>query len=69
MTSRRQFFQRIATGSAAMALGGGRSRVGAQQRGVMHDSSIVRDTTNLFAMDQAAARSVRLPPKPNAAAT
>jgi cytochrome c-type biogenesis protein CcmH len=49
-----------------MALGGGRSRVGAQQRGVMHDSSIVRDTTNLFAMDQAAARSVRLPPKPNA---
>jgi len=66
MTSRRQFFQRIATGSAAMALGGGRSRAGAQQRGAMHDSSIVRDTTNLFAMDQAAARSVSLPPKPNA---
>src|SRR5262249_34660043 len=31
-----------------------------------HDSSIVRDTTNLFAMDQGAARPVRLPPKPNA---
>jgi cytochrome c-type biogenesis protein CcmH len=66
MTSRRQFFQRIATGSAAMALGGGRSRAGAQQRGAMHDSSIVRDTTNLFAMDQSAARSITLPPKPNA---
>jgi cytochrome c-type biogenesis protein CcmH len=66
MTSRRQFLTRVATGSAALALGGGRSSAGAQQRGMMHDSSIVRDTTNLFAMDQAAARSVRLPPKPNA---
>lgn len=65
MTSRRQFLARIATGSATLALGGG-SSVGAQQRGAMHDSSIVRDTTNLFAMDQAAARSVKLPPKPNA---
>jgi len=66
MTSRRQFLTRIATGSAAIALGGGGSSAGAQQRGAMHDSSIVRDTTNLFAMDQAAARSVKLPPKPNA---
>jgi cytochrome c-type biogenesis protein CcmH len=31
-----------------------------------HDSSIVRDTSNLFAMDQGAARPVRLPPKANA---
>ena len=48
--------------------GAGRSRgaVSAQQRGMMHDSSIVRDTTNLFAMDQSAARPVRLPPKPGA---
>jgi cytochrome c-type biogenesis protein CcmH len=66
MTSRRQFFARIATGSAAIALGRGGSAADAQQRGAMHDSSIVRDTTNLFAMDQSAARSVRLPPKPNA---
>jgi len=66
MTSRRQFFVRVATGTAAVALGRGGSSAGAQQRGAMHDSSIVRDTTNLFAMDQAAARSVRLPPKPNA---
>jgi cytochrome c-type biogenesis protein CcmH len=65
MTSRREFLARIATGSAALALGGA-SAAGAQQRGAMHDSSIVRDTTNLFAMDQGAARSVRLPPKPNA---
>lgn len=68
MTSRRQFFGRIASGSAAIVLGGGggTSRAGAQQRGAMHDSSIVRDTTNLFAMDQSAARSITLPPKPNA---
>jgi cytochrome c-type biogenesis protein CcmH len=66
MTSRREFVARVATGSAAMVLGGGRPAAGAQQRGAMHDSSIVRDTTNLFAMDQAAARSVKLPPKPNA---
>ena len=31
-----------------------------------HDSSLVRDTSNLFAMDQGAARPVRLPPKANA---
>jgi cytochrome c-type biogenesis protein CcmH len=66
MTSRRQFFARVATGTTAIALGRGGSSAGAQQRGAMHDSSIVRDTTNLFAMDQSAARSVRLPPKPNA---
>ncbi|MGE5103061.1 MAG: cytochrome c-type biogenesis protein CcmH [Deltaproteobacteria bacterium] len=66
MTSRRQFLARIAAGPVALALGGGKSAAGAQQRGAMHDSSIVRDTTNLFAMDQRAARSVRLPPKPNA---
>jgi cytochrome c-type biogenesis protein CcmH len=35
----------------------------------MHDSSIVRrDTTNLFAMDQSAARTVQRPPKPGATA-
>jgi cytochrome c-type biogenesis protein CcmH len=40
----------------------------AQRRGQMHDSSIVRrDTTNLFAMDQSAARAVARPPKPGAA--
>jgi cytochrome c-type biogenesis protein CcmH len=66
MTSRREFLTRVATGSAALALGGGTTSAAAQQRGAMHDSSIVRDTTNLFAMDQSAAKAVRLPPKPNA---
>jgi len=37
-----------------------------QQRGVMHDSSIARESSNLFDMDQGAAKPVRLPPKPNA---
>ena len=64
MTTRREFFVRALGGSAALALDAARS--GAQQRGAMHDSSIVRDTTNLFAMDQSAAKAVRLPPKPNA---
>lgn len=66
MTSRREFLTRLATGSAALAVGSGATSAGAQQRGAMHDSSIVRDTTNLFAMDQSAAKAVRLPPKPNA---
>ncbi len=64
MTTRREFVVRALGGSVAVVfrtLPGG-----AQQRGAMHDSSIVRDTTNLFAMDQSAARTVQLPPKPNA---
>ncbi len=32
----------------------------------MHDSSVVRDSNNLFAMDQRAARTVVRPPKPGA---
>jgi cytochrome c-type biogenesis protein CcmH len=67
MISRRAFFGRAATGSAALLV---TSRLAAQQgaRGAMHDSSVVRarDTSNLFAMDQGAAVPVRLPPKPNA---
>jgi cytochrome c-type biogenesis protein CcmH len=65
MISRRDFFGRAAAGSAALLVA---SRAGAQQRGMMHDSSIVRprDSSNLFAMDQSAALPVRLPPKPNA---
>ena len=63
MTSRRSFIARIATGSAALAVA---HVTDAQQPGIMHDSSIVRDTTNLFAMDQMAARSVQLPPKRDA---
>jgi cytochrome c-type biogenesis protein CcmH len=66
MTSRREFLARVATGSAALAFGDRATSAAAQQRGTMHDSSIVRDTTNLFAMDQSAAKAVRLPPKPNA---
>jgi len=66
-TTRRDFLARIAGASAGAAF---MSRTaGAQQRGQMHDSSIVRrDTTNLFAMDQSAARTVQRPPKPGATA-
>ena len=63
MISRRQFFVRAAGGSAALVAA---SSAGAQQRGMTHDSAIVKDSSNLFPMDQAAARAVRLPPKPNA---
>lgn len=47
------------------------ARAAAQQgtnprAGMTHDSSLVtRDSQNLFAMDESAARPVRLPPKPN----
>jgi cytochrome c-type biogenesis protein CcmH len=64
MTSRRDFFRRAASGAATMLVAA--RMTPAQQRGRMHDSSLVRDTTNLFAMDQSAARSVTLPPKPGA---
>jgi cytochrome c-type biogenesis protein CcmH len=63
-TSRREFLARVAGAAAAGAFVS--RTVGAQQRGAMHDSSIVRDTTNLFAMDQGAARTVQRPPKPGA---
>lgn len=63
-TTRREFLTRVAAGSAAIVF---TSRVaGAQGRGMVHDSSIVKDSANLFAMDQGAALPVRLPPKPNA---
>src|SRR5476649_2827294 len=65
MTSRRQFIAKIAGASAAVVAGA--QIAGAQQRGAIHDSSVVRDSTNLFAMDQMAAQPVRLPPKPGAA--
>jgi cytochrome c-type biogenesis protein CcmH len=66
MTSRRDFLTRVAGGSAVALMGA--SRGSAQQRGMgkMHDSSIVRDSTNLFAMDQQAAQQVARPPKPGA---
>lgn len=54
MISRRVWLQSIVLASAAIA------RAGAQQPAARQDSA------NLFAMDQGAARSVRLPPKPNA---
>lgn len=64
-TTRRDFLARIAGASAAVAFVS--TPAAAQQRGQMHDSSIVRrDTTNLFAMDQNAARTVQRPPKPGA---
>src|SRR5499427_1252748 len=64
MTSRREFLRRAGLG-AVTALAADRA-LPAQQRGPTHDTNIVRDTTNLFAMDQSAARTVRLPPKPGA---
>ena len=66
VVSRRDFFAGAVFGAGAMFAG---SRLGAQQpgaRGMLHDSSMVKDSTNLFAMDQGAARQVSLPPKPNA---
>ena len=73
-TSRREFLARVATGvgtlgtSAAM-LAVLRHQVEAQQpdrSAMLHDTSMVRDSQNLFAMDQMAAKSVSLPAKPNA---
>lgn len=70
MTTRRDFFSSIATGSAVLLGASMRARAQstAQATGMqgMHDTSIVRDSQNLFAMDQSAALSVTLPPKPNA---
>jgi len=63
MSSRRAFLRHAASGAAAVVASAGVARA---QRGPTHDSSIVRDSTNLFAMDQMAARAVRLPPKPGA---
>lgn len=66
-TTRRDFLARIAGVSSAAVFAA--RTVGAQGggRGQMHDSSLVRrDTTNLFAMDQNAARTVQRAPKPGA---
>jgi cytochrome c-type biogenesis protein CcmH len=61
MTTRRDF---LATGAALVV--GRRLAAQVPQRAAIHDSMPMKDTTNLFAMDQSAARSVRRPPKPNA---
>lgn len=63
-TSRREFFTRVATGSAALVLTSNVSRA-QQSRGGVHDSSLVSSSSNM-AMDQDAALPVRLAPKPNA---
>jgi cytochrome c-type biogenesis protein CcmH len=57
--SRRRWLQSLALGASGMSLGG---EAFAQQR-----TGGIADTSNLFAMDQSAARSVRLPSKPSAA--
>jgi cytochrome c-type biogenesis protein CcmH len=49
---------------AALAAGGG--AVLARRGAAQEPSPVAVDSSNLFAMDQAAARSVRLPPKPGA---
>ena len=56
MISRRAWFQAAALGAGGSLL----TKAQAQQQGA------IVDTSNLFAMDQAAARSVRLSPKPGA---
>ena len=66
MTTRREFFGRVAGAGSAMVLLAARHAAGQQRRGVMHDSSVARESSNLFDMDQSAAKTVSLPPKPNA---
>jgi len=56
VSTRRAWLQSVVLASAAIARAGAQRPAGQQ------------DTSNLFAMDQAAARSVRLPPKPGARA-
>lgn len=66
MTTRRDFLNGAAVSLTSALIG---ARVAAQvpaPRGMIHDSMPMKDTTNLFAMDQNAARAVRRPPKPNA---
>jgi cytochrome c-type biogenesis protein CcmH len=67
MTTRRDFLTGAGAASALLLTGSPRAR--AQQRGMVHDSSLVKDSTNLFAMDQEAAKPVRLPPKAGATAS
>lgn len=64
-STRREFLALLGSGSGALLFG---PRLGAQQQGPVHDSSLVSvtDTTNLFAMNQMAARPVSLPAKPGA---
>lgn len=57
MTTRREWVRAALVAAAGTTL----ARVGRAQ-----DRAGLADTSNLFAMDQSAARSVRLPPKPGA---
>lgn len=65
MTSRRDFLSGAAVTAASVVMGA-RATAQTPQRGAIHDSMSMKDTTNLFAMDQNAARAVTRPPKPNA---
>jgi cytochrome c-type biogenesis protein CcmH len=60
MTTRRDLLRRVALAAGGMVAG----TVNAQD-----PPAGIADTSNLFAMDQSAARSVRLPPKPGATAS
>ena len=62
MSSRRDFLARAASSAASVAFVA--PVLGAQDTG-----RVKLDTTNLFAMDQNAARTVRRPPKPGAKAS
>ena len=61
-STRRKLLARLASAAASLALGA--NVVHAQQRPSAANSTAGVDSSNLFAMDQGAAKPVRLPPKP-----
>lgn len=70
MLTRRGFVARLAAGGAALV--GGAAVLRAQDTTAIHGSNMadaMKDTSNLFPMDQGAARAVTLPPKPGAKAS
>jgi cytochrome c-type biogenesis protein CcmH len=63
--TRREFLARVAGGAVTLVIGAEIAR--AQGRGgAAPDTGTAVDSSNLFAMDQGAAKPVRLPPKPGA---
>jgi cytochrome c-type biogenesis protein CcmH len=65
-TTRREFIARVTAGSAALFATPLAAFAQQDPRGMVHEGAVVKDSANLFAMDQDAALPVRLPPKPNA---
>jgi cytochrome c-type biogenesis protein CcmH len=65
MISRRSFVTQLLGGSGAVAVGA-RMALAQQSQPTVHDSMAIM-RANLFTMNQSAARTIELPPKPNAA--